>query len=805
MALARTSLSATQKEAIELCLESFLSFSENPTEFISEVSNIMHALTAKEMDPENYFFHLNKSFHDPASKLHGLEKFGGEIYVGDIQKYIIDLASQRIQEAAEKFKAQGVNLLFLSWDPSRFDHIIQANLSKIYTPQKSRTESEDPSHFMDTTNRVFEVDIKQAQDERFQNHFMLYIKLKRYPNEEEKNTRYHLAPPLEDDDDSAQYMQDICIKAKKLTEEHASRLNFKKLITEYSISPDDQKNMTFGTKKVLTYEFYLQRLQKKEISLNELCNLNKEQANTLTHEQTMTLFEKKILNLSSAKQLTVPEKTVILNSFYSNSLINGTFVLNQFIDITFDQSKILIHPAVVNLIKLKIITLDDAKKISIDALDVICHESYQALIIKKGKAHFYPLQNLNENEKTNLLEPAIINLVFEGLLPIEYAKRLPSRALQKLTVKNINDLIRARKLTVADALLICKEAVDNIESNQNIYWLIAEGIMAPNDAANILSYDAPSCSIECSSLSNSKKQLLKEIMPHFLAFAKDGLLYEHDLCRLYNHLKTHTSEQNNSHSFLIEEIMHLATTNMHNRIHDVLNKRPITLHDYGWDNIKKIQLGCELLGINFNTIRDHSIENELLNIEKDILAFHKGNPFPIPSIYTNIITIINEAKKSSDPEAWYVTLNRIANIAEVETKEKINRLASPSNNSNQAENKIEMRSPKRKLSADEKQEDSPSKKAAITRVTFSENTPLFFKPATNNQEESTDYLEENETEYHFFHPTNDTEMQIAHQLETFEKIRFLAQTLRKDDSLEKINELVRKTRAPQYAAARFKC
>ena len=212
----------------------------------------------------------------------------------------------------------------------------------------------------------------------------------------------------------------------------------------------------------------------------------------------MALLEKYLI-CKKQKQLTISNKKAVLHPFYSNGLINGIFSLKEFLDITPEQSKILIHPAVINLIKLKIITLNDAKKISAAAVDVIRNESYQALIIKKGKDCFDLLQDINEEESITLLIPEIINLIFQGLLSIESAKRLPDLAIQKLTGKNINHLLLSGKLTVEDALLIDKEVVDHIESSENIYWLIAKGIIAPHDSANILTYDAHQYSLAYSS------------------------------------------------------------------------------------------------------------------------------------------------------------------------------------------------------------------------------------------------------------------------------------------------------------------
>ena len=292
-------------------------------------------------------------------------------------------------------------------------------------------------------------------------------------------------------------------------------------------------------------------------------------------------------------------------------------------------------------------------------------------------------------------------------------------------------------------------------------------------------------------------------MPHFLAFAAEGLLYENDLCFLYNHLKTDAGErmdienESNPQFSIFEEMMRLVTINVYNRIHDVLNRKPIILHDYGHDNIKKIRHSCGLLGINFSTACNHIIENELLAIEQNITTSY-NNTRPMPYIYARIIAIISETKNSRDPAAWYFALNQIENIIKI--KQRINRfMSSLSDSSNQAENKIEASSRKRKLPDDEKQEDSPSKEIKTTHDTALKNmSPPSL--STNNQEEPIQYLERNGFEYHFFIPANNTEMQIVDQLEIFEKIQFLAQTLRNDDTLEKINDVVRKTRAPHTAS-----
>ena len=95
-------LTKSQKESIELSVEHFFMFSENAAEFISEVNNIMHILTAEKPDPNNDYAHLYECFHDPASRLNGIERCGAQISIGEIQQCIINFASQCIKEAAEK-------------------------------------------------------------------------------------------------------------------------------------------------------------------------------------------------------------------------------------------------------------------------------------------------------------------------------------------------------------------------------------------------------------------------------------------------------------------------------------------------------------------------------------------------------------------------------------------------------------------------------------------------------------------------------------------------------------------------------
>lgn len=210
--------------------------------------------------------------------------------------------------------------------------------------------------------------------------------------------------------------------------------------------------------KLLALKYYYQLLQRDTTFLLYLTNMTEDRYNVLSAKEVLRLFEENIITPNfAAAFINPPLLSIIKNSFYHAQFLNRTLKIEDFPNVTPELSRILISFAVIQLIILKIITLDQAKKLTSAHLEFLENEYYFNLIKEKKLTHFFKDGNFNfdlfisqkQNQLLNLCLPIMIHFLNQGVsleACLKFKFNKTERSLLKTTL--VTELLKLDKITL---------------------------------------------------------------------------------------------------------------------------------------------------------------------------------------------------------------------------------------------------------------------------------------------------------------------------------------------------------------------
>lgn len=476
-------------------------------------------------------------------------------------------------------------------------------------------------------------------------------------------------------------------------EETIPRLNFEALakcsiikldaasntfIATQLISVEDEKNATPATKKVLTYTFYCNALLQGRMKLSEIYLLGKKQAKTLTNENIITLLELGILTLQTAKQLSTPQRELIINPFYFAGLINRKFQLQELININLSQGMVINHPFIINLIEKGIITLSNAKQISMKSLNRMEFSKMIAWLIKEK------ILAPNEAEK-------IIIYGTDGR-PCEVSSSISEEKKQFFKtdiMPHFLDLAAKELLYESDLCALCN---DFFAENNSEKMEIEDKQDNTKDSFIKKMNDAAQCNLYCrlqEVLLGTPRKLHNDVKDNMQKIRKGYKQFNADFIKL----RDQVIENELNDLFLIaKKIQIWSSSNMYNSIADIIQKAEASSNTNKWYTVvNQIAELAKTPSNSANSLPSSSIvtDNKMETASrKRKLADdkkHEDNPSKIQKTSTSSITTqLTQPASASAPTAeeplvndeayFFEKICSLANILKNDTPENINEI-----------------------------------------------------------------------------------------------------------------------------------
>jgi hypothetical protein len=623
-------LSGGQIEFIQSSVGHLLELPADAKLLPQEITRIRDAFSDRELKPNDDYSFIQR----PTEYLRRLENAGPTVNLGEVRTYLLDLATRRITEAAEKAHYQ---LTINDWNREQLQKIIADDKNskiefKTAPPPRPRDDI-PPYPIFSEPDQIYSARLgTNTLLTRTYIHVDTYLPL----NNKVSQILSHIAIPdfrnesmeIESRAEHA-FLLKTAENSKAIAEKHAILQILKYLVNEKIITDVESTSVNNYSATLLTYSTYFNALLIEKLSLAEIANLNEKQVNTLTKPIMLELIRDGKSNLDKLKDLkphevaslsepyllklvrdnkydiddisslTLEQKLLASNPYYAPMVYDNKLSLNDIKKLTAEQCKTLILPSLIYLHQKNIIKLDEIVKMS-KGVRLVISDEYYAKLLTSNKLDYKQIENIDDNQSKILLLPEIVNLISKEILTISSAIQLKSYTLWYIS----NDPI--------------------------ISFLISEKIIAPHDTLYI-SQEYPTTLLrnqKIAALNTEQLAKFKSLMQDFIPLAAENLLTDKDLHFIYLHFAEISSHFNNLQSLdikntgqntppaknkllQIESITKRCKINIQNRLQSILKNKQLALGKTFNDSISRLETACKKFEINFNEIKNKELTNAL--------------------------------------------------------------------------------------------------------------------------------------------------------------------------------------------------
>ncbi|MDR3491043.1 MAG: hypothetical protein P4M12_03230 [Gammaproteobacteria bacterium] len=469
-------LSNAQKEFIQGSLCHFIDDTElNREQLLTLIANIKNAFQQTLLESNEFIF-LQKYIAQPENYLQRLEKLSSsenKITVGEAQIEMLDYFSQQIKVIADRLN---IPLSDLGWEKQNIINLLNAspNFNKEFISAASQFDtSERPSNLhIDTEGRIYDAFLVINRE------FLIITLSVTLHLDDKKIIKKEIDMDdiefeLEDDDINQQFdvfLQSLLPTARKEAEDWASKTVLTHLKDQDIIDP-----LTYASpysKILLTHKFYYDSIRQGQIFFEQLFTLRENQYHTLINHAVMSLLKKNICDIQTAKDIAPSALRMLNNSVYYTQALEKKITLKELEEIPIKTTKLLILPAISNLVGRDKLQLKKIKYISLLSVNIFSNVFFYDKILQNKIDPDFIIQ-LPNKQKKNLRKTEMMKFISDN--------GFNSTIINLLTVPFYFKLYKKNKFHLEDFNNESSEKI-NLLLNDTIKKLIAKSILTVKSA-----------------------------------------------------------------------------------------------------------------------------------------------------------------------------------------------------------------------------------------------------------------------------------------------------------------------------------
>jgi hypothetical protein len=369
-------LTPFQLATVEHSIEHLIELPEEKSQLFDHVKILKNCLTEhfELKDPDHT--KLQECFFESTRSFNNLESSNPTITIDEVQITIVKYITSCIEKAAQK---NNIELTALGWNEISFIDLIKKGpqYQKSFVSTNRPKSEESHPYFLEPAGRRFSVHfipeinppivtlnliVKALHEIKASNVICLFDIFNKMPDVKGSN---------DDRVDSGRFSE-LIIKSAEVI---AGRLLLNDLIQSKSIAAKHQWSCSLGALALLTYDNCYEVIKNKIISFDDVAHVHEDQVEFLVTLMQAGLIPTK-LSIEKALSLKGSEKSLLLNSFYSQEVVAGRIPLSLIKGMTEDCVQRISHPNIINLLKLNKASFQAVRHLSLSACNLLDNEFY---------------------------------------------------------------------------------------------------------------------------------------------------------------------------------------------------------------------------------------------------------------------------------------------------------------------------------------------------------------------------------------------------------------------------------------------
>lgn len=359
-------LNDNHKNFINTSIDHLLDLNLN-TETVRGFVVNLNQLIAGKVDEKNEHYFLSQCLLFPEKFLSGLE-LHGEVTVGKVQAYIANKITQVLKKAATTD-----DLIAYGW----YGKLIIKKLLKNTKPFKTIQQVHDNlispmwslPEYSDTVYAQA-VKVDYAEDYSLEAFLQVTVNVNPPVFEEVELT----IPYFQYDDEEEEVVARVLAVAERRARGLASRAAIDYLQKQGQSYTDEDKYLVQhnrAAKKIITNQYWFEQLlacDGDSFMFSRIARLTSLQANNLTSRSIIDLIKGRIVDVDDVLNISEGVLSLVEHPFYFNKFRDNEWLIEWFEETPEDVSKVLIHPRVVYWLQKDLIGLDAAMALPIHLL-----------------------------------------------------------------------------------------------------------------------------------------------------------------------------------------------------------------------------------------------------------------------------------------------------------------------------------------------------------------------------------------------------------------------------------------------------
>lgn len=470
-------LNRSQQELIEASINHLLDFSLDAKLLLEEIVKLNQAFQNPK-DDKNDYHPLAKILLNPEAIFYELEKKNSQtdLFVSEVQACIVDLISIAIALAANK---AGIDVLQTGWNATEIQkkYITQENTYKKFVGLPFRVENTTlPWQEITAPGKIFTAALYRNESNE---NVVLLIDIE-LPDGLQTYTDENFFPNLRGFRSEDHFFTSLIPFAKNNAYIISANFVIDFLQKHQIITADEahfrEKPGKFN--QIMTEQLYLDLLLSHEILFSRILSLKDNEVNNLLDPTVKNLLLNKLITFEEACKLTAFE--IKIASCYFDLLLNKQINFANIFGISEGQCKILVLPLIINAVKLGSLSFNLARYLPGSLRNVLTHPLYMEYFAKQ-KINWDWLSSFTERECLFLLDEnaksGIANLIKNQILFLTQLLFMTDLTFAKLKNKHIIELLLAKVISVENVMLFSKRTMVLITQHPDIKEWLLRGII----------------------------------------------------------------------------------------------------------------------------------------------------------------------------------------------------------------------------------------------------------------------------------------------------------------------------------------
>jgi hypothetical protein len=487
-------LNHSQKEFVGYCvgdyLDEFVEQPHSPQEFIKQLTTLKTALDENSPDsiddfmlynllrkPTAYFFKLEERKQNKDEK---------PITIADVRQYIVEYITPAFEKKARQLNIDFSNL----WNYDMMARQL-SNSARKFVSQKSRTDSGTNDYSFEDNERIFSGSVYAESP-------WVYASVVTELPDETLTESFTIADLFDEDHQLIVFRtdeeEDVFLRKQlpigKEKAELQAATNALHYLTSMGalqrsdyIDPDDDNEnlkedhenliLSQGTITIITYRYYFSLLKNKILSLKFFENLTTEQIRSLLEPLIIALLKANILKPKAAANLNPAQVRLFTSTYYHDAALKETLDAHELLHLSTPQCSVVVHPTVINLLKLNKLTFTQAKQIPTHLLLILTHPVYFSLIAKNpGYVRWDTAYSVTPDTCRVLLKPEAIQFIVANNLSFDQAVNSLRFILEQKYGAKLTDQLFAETTSFTELNQLTLSVISHVDSHPFLsQWL----------------------------------------------------------------------------------------------------------------------------------------------------------------------------------------------------------------------------------------------------------------------------------------------------------------------------------------------